>query len=83
MPQSVPDLLTALRSGGSVIAAELRPPRAELAMREGMDASALETCPSELEGVKRILEWSRAGDVLVMPVHERTIRAETLRLISH
>jgi hypothetical protein len=34
----VPDLLTALRSGGSVIAAELRPPRAELAMREGMDA---------------------------------------------
>jgi hypothetical protein len=34
----VPDLLTALRSGGSVVAAELRPPRAELAMREGMDA---------------------------------------------
>jgi hypothetical protein len=32
------DLLTALRSGGPVIAAELRPPRAELAMREGMDA---------------------------------------------
>ena len=38
MPQPVPDLLTALRSGASVIAAELRPPRAELAMREGMDA---------------------------------------------
>jgi 5,10-methylenetetrahydrofolate reductase len=35
---SAPDLLTALRSGASVIAAELRPPRAELAMREGMDA---------------------------------------------
>ena len=35
---SVPDLLTALRSGGSVFAAELRPPRAELAAREGMDA---------------------------------------------
>jgi hypothetical protein len=34
----VPDLLTALHSGGPVIAAELRPPRAELAMREGMDA---------------------------------------------
>jgi len=34
----VSDLLTALRAGGSVIAAELRPPRAELAMREGMDA---------------------------------------------
>lgn len=35
---SVPDLLTALRSGNPVFAAELRPPRAELAAREGMDA---------------------------------------------
>jgi hypothetical protein len=32
------DLLTALRSGASVFAAELRPPRAELATSEGMDA---------------------------------------------
>lgn len=32
------DLLTALRSGASVFAAELRPPRAELALGEGMDA---------------------------------------------
>jgi 5,10-methylenetetrahydrofolate reductase len=35
---SVPDLLTALRAGSSVFAAELRPPRAELAASEGMDA---------------------------------------------
>jgi 5,10-methylenetetrahydrofolate reductase len=32
------DLLTALNSGGSVFAAELRPPQAELAAAEGMDA---------------------------------------------
>jgi 5,10-methylenetetrahydrofolate reductase len=32
------DLLTALRSGASVFGAELRPPRAELATKEGMDA---------------------------------------------
>jgi hypothetical protein len=32
------DLLTALRAGPSVFAAELRPPRAELATSEGMDA---------------------------------------------
>ena len=32
------DLLSALRSGQSVVAAELRPPRAELASHEGMDA---------------------------------------------
>lgn len=35
---TVPDLLTALKSGAPVFAAELRPPRAELASREGMDA---------------------------------------------
>src|SRR5881394_662161 len=32
------DLLTGLRSGSSVFGAELRPPRAELEAREGMDA---------------------------------------------
>src|SRR5438477_3834175 len=32
------DLLSALGAGGSVVAAELRPPRAELAGGEGMDA---------------------------------------------
>jgi 5,10-methylenetetrahydrofolate reductase len=32
------DLVTALGSGSSVFAAELRPPRAELALAEGMDA---------------------------------------------
>jgi 5,10-methylenetetrahydrofolate reductase len=35
---SVPDLLSALRSGESVYGAELRPPRAELTAGEGMDA---------------------------------------------
>ena len=39
MPLPVPsDLLTALQSGDSVFGAELRPPRAELETREGMDA---------------------------------------------
>src|SRR4029078_6058074 len=35
----VSDILTALRSDTSVLSAELRPPRAELAASEGMDAS--------------------------------------------
>jgi 5,10-methylenetetrahydrofolate reductase len=37
MPATL-DLLAALRSGPPVVAVELRPPRAELAEREGMDA---------------------------------------------
>jgi UDP-N-acetylmuramyl tripeptide synthase len=51
-------------------------------VREGLPESALEVCMSELGAVKRLLEWSQAGDVLVMPVHDRTVRAETLALIS-
>ena len=35
---SAGDFVTALRSGEGVVAAELRPPRAELALGEGMDA---------------------------------------------
>src|SRR5258705_9908751 len=35
---SAADLLTALKSGTSVVGAELRPPRAELESGEGMDA---------------------------------------------
>lgn len=38
MPPAQPDLLTALKAGGSVVGVELRPPRAELAGAEGMDA---------------------------------------------
>src|SRR5262245_29122007 len=37
------DLLSALRGGTPVLAAELRPPRAELALAEGMDAW-IDTC---------------------------------------
>jgi 5,10-methylenetetrahydrofolate reductase len=37
MPAPI-DLVSALRSGSPVVAVELRPPRAELAAREGMDA---------------------------------------------
>lgn len=37
-PASMSDLLTALHAGPPVFAVELRPPRAELALAEGMDA---------------------------------------------
>jgi len=46
------NLLSALQSGPSVFAAELRPPRAELATAEGMDAW-IDTYHS----VRRLTEW--------------------------
>ena len=51
-------------------------------VRAGLPESALEVCLTELGAVKRVLEWSRPGDVLVMPVHDHRVRAETLALIS-
>jgi UDP-N-acetylmuramyl tripeptide synthase len=51
-------------------------------VQSGLPESALETHPSELAAVMRILEWSRTGDVLVMPVHDRGVRTEAVALIS-
>ena len=44
--------------------------------------AALETCSSEIGAVRRALEWARPGDVLVMPVHDRKVRAEAVALIA-
>jgi len=51
-------------------------------LREGLPESALGVYGSELESVKRALEWARPGDVIVLPVHDRKVRGETMKLIS-
>jgi hypothetical protein len=51
-------------------------------LQAGLPESALEVHLSELGAVKRVLEWSRSGDVLILPVHDRAVRAETVALIS-
>ena len=51
-------------------------------LRAGVPDAALEICSSELGAVKRVLEWARPGDVLVMPVHERLVRAEAIALVA-
>ena len=51
-------------------------------LQAGLPQSALEVRPSELEGIRRMFEWSKPGDVLVLPVHERSARAATLALLS-
>jgi cyanophycin synthetase len=50
-------------------------------LKGGMPESAIEVQPSEMGAVKRVLEWSRAGDVLTMPVHDLKARGETIELI--
>jgi UDP-N-acetylmuramyl tripeptide synthase len=51
-------------------------------LRAGVPDAALEMCSSEIGAVRRLLEWARPGDVLVMPVHERLVRAEAIALVA-
>ena len=51
-------------------------------LHAGLPDAKLEMCSSEIGAVRRVLEWARPGDVLVMPVHERLVRAEAIALVA-
>ena len=51
-------------------------------LHAGVPDAALEMCSSEIGAVRRVLEWARPGDVLVMPVHDRSVRAEAIALVA-
>jgi cyanophycin synthetase len=51
-------------------------------LHAGVPEAALETSSSEIGAVRRVLEWARPGDVLVMPVHDRLVRAEAIALVA-
>lgn len=51
-------------------------------LRAGVSEAALEMCGSEAGAVRRMLEWARPGDVLVVPVHGRAVRAEAIALVA-
>jgi hypothetical protein len=50
-------------------------------LRTGLLETSIEVHLSELGAVKRLLEWARPGDVLVMPVHDRGVRDQVLALL--
>src|SRR4030095_12147495 len=47
-------------------------------LRAGLLESSIEVQPSELDAVNRALDWSRPGDVLVMPGHDRAVCAQVV-----
>jgi hypothetical protein len=51
-------------------------------LHAGVPDAALEMCSSEIGAVRRMLEWARPGDVLVMPVHERAVRGQAIALVT-
>ena len=55
--------------------------RAEL-IKAGAAESQIRVVVGELTGVRMLLEWSRAGDLLVLPVHALSAREESLALIA-
>jgi UDP-N-acetylmuramyl tripeptide synthase len=50
--------------------------------RAGLPQESLPLCGSELEAVRRALEWARPGDVLALPVHSGTARAAVLEMLK-
>jgi UDP-N-acetylmuramyl tripeptide synthase len=55
--------------------------RAELE-RQGFDSSALPFETSEVAAVRHALAWARPGDVLALPVHSMSARAEVLAMLE-
>jgi cyanophycin synthetase len=51
-------------------------------LRAGVPEAALEICSSEIGAVTRVLKWAQAGDLLVMPLHQRLVRAEAIALVA-
>jgi len=50
-------------------------------LRAGLLETSLEVHLSELGAVNRALAWARPGDVLVMPVHDRSVREQVIGLL--
>jgi cyanophycin synthetase len=51
-------------------------------LRAGVPESALQLRQTEVEAVRAALDWARPGDVLALPVHGLTARAEVLGLLQ-
>lgn len=51
-------------------------------VRSGLPQASIDMCGSEFDAVRRALEWSQPGDVLVLPVHARDARARAVALIT-
>ena len=51
-------------------------------LRAGQPEASLDVQPTEMQAVRRLLDWARADDVVVLPVHGREARTEVVSLLS-
>ena len=54
----------------------------EALLANGMAADALPVCLDEAQAVREALAWARAGDLLVLPVHEPAARDAVVALLD-
>jgi UDP-N-acetylmuramyl tripeptide synthase len=54
----------------------------EALLASGMDADALPVCLDEAQAAREALAWARAGDLLVLPVHEPAARDAVVALLD-
>jgi UDP-N-acetylmuramyl tripeptide synthase len=54
----------------------------EALLASGMDADALPVCLDEAQAARSALAWARAGDLLVLPVHEPAARDAVVDLLD-
>lgn len=48
----------------------------------GLPAASLTVCPEEARAAREALAWARAGDMLVLPIHEPAARDEVVALLD-
>ena len=51
-------------------------------LQQGLPDSALAVCLEEARAAREALAWARAGDVLVLPIHEPAARDEVVALLD-
>jgi len=51
-------------------------------LRQGLPASSLVVCLEEARAAREALAWVRAGDLLVLPIHEPAARDEVVALLD-
>lgn len=54
----------------------------EVLAAAGLAGESVETCLDEVEAARRPLQWARAGDLLVLPVHELDARIAVVALLD-
>jgi cyanophycin synthetase len=52
-------------------------------LQKNIHEQSITTCLDEVEAVRTVLRWAHAGDVLVLPIHDKIARDAVVALLDH